>query len=151
MANTYTKIYIQIVFSVKYRNKVIPKQHKDELHKYITGITQERDHKILAINSMPDHIHIFIGYNPAQALPDLINNIKTISSKFIKRKGWVNSQFAWQKGYGAFSYGASQIQGVIDYIADQENHHKKHSFYEEYIRFLKIFNIDYNPNYLFDL
>jgi len=138
-----------LVFAVKGRNSLIPANHKDELQKYITGIIQNREHKLLAINNMPDHIHIFIGLSPKMAISDLVNEIKTASSKFMKRKRW-RGQFEWQEGYGAFSYSHSQIDNVIKYINNQEEHHKKRTFREEYIDLLKKFEVEYDEKYLFE-
>jgi len=150
MANTYTQIYLQLVFSPLGHKNIIPVKHKEEFHKYTTGIIQNRKHKLLAINSMSDHIHIFIGYNPSQALPDLLRDIKAISSKFINEKKWLPCKFNWQEGYGSFSYSHSQIDGVIKYINTQEEHHKKISFKEEYLDLLQKFGVDYDPKYLFE-
>jgi REP element-mobilizing transposase RayT len=132
------------------RENVIPIKHKEELHKYITGIIQNRKHKLLAINSMPDHIHIFIGYNHSQSVPDLLRDIKSNSSKFINEKKWMPGKFQWQEGYGAFSYGHSQKDDVIKYINSQEEHHKKASFKDEYLKLLQKFDVEYDPKYLFD-
>ncbi len=149
MPNTYTQLYIQIVFAVQGRQNLIPKQHKEELHKYITGIVQKRNHKLIAINSMPDHAHIFVGLNPAQSISDLVRDIKTNSSSFITEKKFVHQKFNWQEGYGAFTYSHSQIDAVVKYILNQEEHHKKETFREEYIHFLKKFNVEYDEKYLF--
>jgi putative transposase len=150
MANTYTQIYLQLVYSPLGRENVIPIKHKEELHKYTTGIIQNRKHKLLAVNCMSDHIHIFIGYNPVQSLPDLLRDIKANTSKFINDNKWVPGKFQWQKGYGGFSYSHSQIDNVIKYINSQEEHHKKITFRDEYLSILEQFNINYNPEYLFD-
>ena len=150
MANTYTQIYLQLVFSPLGRENVIPKRHKEELHKYTTGIIQNRNHKLLAINYMPDHSHLFVGYNPIQSLPDLLRDIKACTSKFINENKWMPGIFQWQKGYGAFSYSRSQIDNVINYINQQEEHHRKSSFKEEYLKMLQKFDIDYDVRYLFD-
>ncbi|MFO7445087.1 MAG: IS200/IS605 family transposase [Ignavibacteriaceae bacterium] len=150
MANTYTQIYLQLVFSPQGHDNIIPRKHKEELHKYITGIIQKRNHKLLAINCMPDHAHIFTGYNPAQALPDLLRDIKAISSKFINDSHWMPGSFRWQDGYGAFSYSRSQIDAVIKYINKQEEHHKKTTFREEYLKMLQKFEIEYEDKYLFE-
>jgi putative transposase len=150
MANTYTRIYLQLVFSPKGHENIIPVKHKEELHKYTTGIIQNRKHKLLAINSMPDHVHIFIGYQPSQPLPDLLRDIKANTSKFINEKKWMPGKFQWQEGYGAFSYGHSQINDVMQYINTQEEHHKKVSFKEEYLKLLQKFDIEYDTEYLFD-
>jgi putative transposase len=150
MPNTYTQLYIQIVFAVQGRQNLIPKQHKDELHKYITGIVQKRNHKMLAINSMPDHAHVFVGLKPTQSISDLVRDIKTNSSSFITEKELVRGKFNWQEGYGAFSYSRSHIEAVVKYILNQEEHHSKKSFREEYTDFLKNFKVEYDEKYLFD-
>lgn len=149
MPNTYTQLYIHIVFTVKNRESIIPKKNKEELQKYITGIIQNRNHKLLAINTMPDHMHILIGYKPSQSLPDLIRDIKANSSKFINEKRWIIGRFNWQEGYGAFSYSRSGVDNVINYINNQEEHHKKSSFKDEYLQLLKKFEVDYDEQYLF--
>ncbi len=150
MPNTYSQIYIQIVFAIKGRQRLILKQYKEDLHKYITGIVQNRHHKMLAVNCMPDHTHILIGLNPSQSISDLTRDIKSISSKFINENNWIAGKFNWQEGYGAFSYSRSQIDSVIKYILKQEDHHKKTTFKEEYFEFLKKFEIEYDENYLFE-
>ncbi len=150
MANTYSQIYIQIVFAVRGRQNLIPKKHKEELHKYITGIISKRGQKLLAINCMPDHTHIFVGMKPNICISDLTRDIKSVSSKFIKNKRWLGNEFQWQEGFGAFSYAHSQLTNVITYINNQEEHHRKRSFKEEYIDFLIKFKVDYNEKYLFD-
>ena len=144
MANTYTQLHIQLVFAVKYRAALIQKIWKDELHQYITGIFQENDHKMLQINSMPDHIHILIGLRPTQSISSLIQNVKTESSKWIKAKKFCTAPFTWQDGYGAFSHSKSHVNRVIRYIQNQEAHHKKETFLDEYRRMLKAFEIEYN-------
>lgn len=150
MANTYTQIYLHLVFSPKGRENVIPVKHKEELQKYTTGIIQNRRHKLLAINYMPDHVHIFIGYQPSQALPELLRDIKANTSKFINEKKWLPGKFQWQEGYGAFSYGHSQINDVIHYVNTQEEHHKRVLFNEEYLRLLEKFDVEYDPKYMFE-
>jgi REP-associated tyrosine transposase len=150
MANAYTQIYLQLVFSPMGHENVIPRKHKEELQKYTTGIIQTRKHKLLAINFMPDHIHILIGYNPSQPLPDLVRDIKAISSKFINEKKWMPGRFQWQEGYGSFSYSRSQVDEVVKYINGQEEHHKRASFKEEYLKLLEKFEVDYDPRYLFE-
>ena len=149
MANTYTQIHIQFVFSVKYRDGVIGSSWKEELYKYISGIIKANNHKLLAINGMPDHIHILIGMRPIQSISDLMQDIKGSSSKWINEKKFLKSKFEWQEGYGAFSYSKSQVNNVIDYIKNQEIHHKTKSFKEEYVEFLKIFEIDFDEKYIF--
>ncbi len=148
MANTYTQLYIQFVFAVQNRVSLIQPVWKDELFKYITGIVQNNSHKLIAINGMPNHIHVFIGYKPHQLIPDLLQDIKGSSSKWINKKGVVKGKFNWQEGYGAFSYSHSHIDRVVNYILNQEQHHKKKSFKEEYQELLDKFEIDYDGRYL---
>ncbi len=148
MANTYTQIYIQFVFAVENRISLIKSAWKNELYKYITGIVQNNKHKLIAINGMPNHIHIFIGYKPHQLIPDLLQDIKRDSSKWINKKGFIRGHFNWQRGYGAFSYSHSQIDQVAKYIMNQEQHHKKITFREEYLALLKKFNIHYDERYI---
>lgn len=150
MANTYTQLHIQLVFAVKGRESLIQQNWKEELYKYITGIVQNHKHKMLQINGMPDHIHIFLGYHPNQKIPDLVETIKTDSDHFIKRKKFCQYSFGWQEGYGAFSYARSQVDAVVKYIANQEKHHRRKTFREEYLEMLQKFEIEYNEAYLFD-
>lgn len=150
MANTYTQIYLHVVFAVKGRDNLISKNWKDELYKYITGIVTNEGQKLIAINGMPDHIHILIGLKPDKSLSDLVRDIKANSSRFINDKKWINGKFEWQAGFGAFSYSHSQLTNVINYIQNQEEHHKKKTFKEEYIEFLTAFNVDYKNEYIFE-
>ncbi len=149
MANTYTQIHIQFVFAVKYRDGLIQSSFKAELYQYISGILKPHNHKLLAINGMPDHIHIFIGMRPTQSISDLMQDIKGNSSKWINEKKFLKVKFEWQEGFGAFSYSKSHVNKVIDYIKNQEVHHKKETFRDEYLKFLKAFEIDYDERYIF--
>jgi putative transposase len=149
MANTYTQIHLQFVFAVKFRNALIDASFKDELYKYITGIIATNNHKLLTINGMPDHIHIFIGMRPTQSVSDLLRDIKANSSKWINEKKFLKVKFEWQEGFGAFSYSKSHVQNVINYIQNQEEHHKKQTFREEYLEFLRLFEIEYDEKYIF--
>ncbi|WP_018630142.1 IS200/IS605 family transposase [Niabella aurantiaca] len=149
MANTYTQIHIQLVFAVKYRQSLIEHSWKDELYKYITAIVQNKTHKLLIINGMPDHLHILIGMRPTQSLSDLLQHIKGDSSKWINERRFIKGKFEWQEGYGAFSYSKSQVPGVITYIKNQEQHHSKKNFREEYLDLLKQFEIEYDEQYIF--
>jgi putative transposase len=149
MANTFTQIHIHIVFAVKYRNGLIQNAWKEGLYKYISGIIEKNSHKLLAINGMPDHVHICIGMRPTQSLAALIQDIKGDSSKWINQNKLVRGRFEWQSGYGAFSYSKSQVDRVIDYIRNQELHHQKKSFIEEYKDLLNKFHIHYDARYLF--
>ncbi|WP_312763467.1 IS200/IS605 family transposase [Epilithonimonas sp.] len=147
---TYTQIHIQLIFAVKFRDALIQNHWEDELYKYITGIIQHHNHKLLSIKGMSDHLHILIGLRPNQALSELVNQIKSNSSKWINEKRFCNVRFEWQKGYGAFSYGKSQVTDVINYINNQEVHHQKKSFKQEYLDFLNKFEIEYNQEYVFN-
>lgn len=149
MPNTYTQLHLQFVFAVKYRAALIGQEWKDELEKYITGIFQNNKHKMLQINAMPDHIHIFIGMRPDQSVSSLIQNVKTESSIFIKEKKFVSSLFAWQEGFGAFSYSKSHVPNVVQYVKNQQQHHKKETFLEEYRRLLTAFEIVWDDRYIF--
>jgi Transposase and inactivated derivatives len=150
MANTYSQIYIHIVFAVMGRQNLINSRHKEELHKYITGIIKNDGQKPLEINVMPDHTHIFIGLEPDICISDLVRDIKSNSSGFINKNGWVAGKFNWQKGFGAFTYSHSQIDSVIKYINNQEQHHTKKTFKEEYLEMLNKFSICYDEKYLFE-
>ena len=150
MPNTYSQIYIQIVFAVQGRQNLIAKQNREELHKYISGIVQNRDQKMLSIFAMPDHTHLFVGLKPNIAVSDLVRDIKAGSSKFINESNWINGKFKWQEGFGAFSYSNSHIDNVVKYILNQEEHHKKQTFKEEYLDLLKKFDIEYDERYLFE-
>ena len=149
MANSYTQIHLQVIFAVKKRTGLIQKEWKDELYKYITGIVQAQEHKLLAINGMPDHLHIFFGMRPIQSLSDLMQNIKQDSSKWVNQKKFIKEKFEWQEGYGAFSYSKSQVSRVISYIQNQESHHRKITFLDEYKKFLENFGVDYDERYIF--
>ena len=149
MADTYSQIYIQSIFSVQGRRSLISNKNKDELYKYITGIVTNKGQKLIRINGTSDHVHILIGLRPSMALSDLVRDIKSNSSTFINRKKWIRGKFNWQEGFGAFSYGHSQLDRVIKYIDNQELHHRKTTFKEEYLKLLKRFNIEFNSEYLF--
>ncbi|MBU2445232.1 MAG: IS200/IS605 family transposase [Bacteroidetes bacterium] len=159
MAGTFSQVYIQVVFAVKGRENLISKKWKDDLNKYIAGIIKGKEQKSIIVNGMPDHIHAFIGLRPSMAISDLVRDIKNNSTNFINEKKLVNGKFSWQEGYGAFSYGHSQIGTVYNYISNQEKHHKKKTFRpanstqfyggEEYLDFLKKFEIKYDERYLF--
>jgi putative transposase len=149
MANTYTQIHIHFVFAVKFRDGIIQSKWKEDLYKYMSGIIQNNNHKLLAINGMSDHIHILIGLRPAQSISDLMKEVKQSSSKWINQNKLTNGHFEWQEGYSAFSYSKSQINQVVSYIQNQELHHKKKTFKEEYLDFLKKFEIDYDEKFIF--
>ncbi len=150
MAGTFTQIYIQTIFAVKYRQSLILSKWEEELYKYITGIVQNNNQKMLAINGMPDHIHFLIGMKPSCCLSDLVREIKKSSNDFINTKNFTEAKFQWQGGFGAFSYSHSSLDNVIKYILNQKNHHKKDSFKNEYLGLLNEFEIEHKPEYLFD-
>lgn len=150
MPGTFSQIYIQAVFAVKGRENLLMPQWKDELFKYIAGIIKGKNQKPIIVNGSTDHIHAFIGLKPSMAISDLVRDIKNNSTNFINEKKWVKGEFSWQEGYGAFSYSQSQIESVYNYILHQEEHHKTKTFREEYIEFLKKFEIEYDEKYLFN-
>lgn len=150
MPGTFSKLYIQVVFAVKGRENLIANSWKDELHKYVAGIIKGKDQKSIIVNGMPDHIHAFIGLRPAMKISDLVRDVKNNSSNFINDNKFVKGKFSWQDGYGAFSYSHSHIDKVYQYVLNQEDHHKKRTFREEYIGLLKKFQIEYEEKYLFD-
>jgi len=149
MANTYTQIHIQAIFAVKDRTSLIRSEWENELYKYITGIIQNHEHKLLQINGMPDHLHVFFGMRPKQSVSELLKIIKRESSRWINEKGFLKSKFSWQEGYGAFSYGKSQVSDVIEYVRNQKEHHRKKTFIQEYTEFLDAFEVDFNEQYIF--
>ena len=149
MANTYTQIYIHVVFAVEGRQNLIAPERNDELQKYITGIVTSQKHKLIAINNMPDHLHMLIGLRPDAALSDLVRDVKAGSSKFINDKHWVMGRFSWQEGFGAFSHSRSQLDTVIHYIQNQQMHHAKQSFRDEYRELLEKFGVEYDQKYIF--
>ena len=150
MPGTYSQIYIQVVFAVKGRENLIGKAWKEDFHKYIAGIIKGKEQKSIIVSGMPDHIHAFIGLKPSMSISDLVREIKNNSSKWINDNRLIKGKFQWQEGYGAFSYSHSQIENVYNYILNQEEHHKIKTFREEYVEFLKKFEIDHHEKYLFE-
>jgi len=148
MANTYTQIYIHVVFAVSNRDALISPEWKERIHKYITGIIRNKGHKLIAINSMSDHIHIFIGIKPDYALSDLIRDVKRDSTNFINNEIGLRFKFSWQEGYGVFSYSHSQIDSVVKYIINQDTHHHGKTFREEYEKMLRDFAVEYDSRYV---
>src|ERR1700722_4589941 len=141
MAGTFSQVYIQIVFAVKGRENLISKNWHEELNKYIAGIIRAKEQKPIIVNGMPDHIHAFVGLRPSMAISDLVRDIKNNSSNFINDKKFVKGRFSWQEGYGTFSYSHKDIEAIYNYILNQEEHHKKKTFKEEYLEFLKEFEV----------
>jgi len=150
MANTYTQIYLQIVFVVKGRQNLISENNREELQKFISGIVQNRGQKLIAIYCMPDHTHLLVGFKPSISISDLVRDIKAGSSKFINEQNWIQGKFNWQEGFGAFSYGHWDLDKVAKYVLNQKEHHTKKRFKEEYLELLKEFDISYDQKYLFD-
>ncbi len=150
MANTYTQLYAQLVFAVKGRQSLIEKQHRERIHQFITGIVQKRGQKMLAVFCMPDHVHIFIGFKPSVSLSDLVRDIKANTTIFIKENRLSPFKFAWQEGFGAFTYAHSQLDSVCKYILNQEKHHQTRGFKQEYFDFLAKFDVPHEERYLFE-
>ncbi len=149
MANTYSQIHLQIVFAVQNRVSLIQPSWKEELYKYITGIVQNHNHKMLIINGMPDHVHLLVGMRPVQSISDMMEHVKSDSTRWINTKKLTHQKFKWQEGYGAFSYSKSHLPAVMNYIKNQEVHHKKKTFIEEYKEFLEKFEVAYEDRYIF--
>ena len=150
MADTYTQLYIRIIVAVKGRESLIPKQHKEALHQYITRTITRQKQTVIQINSMPDHLDILVGISPDVAISDLVRAIKAKSSKWINKKRWIVGRFEWQSGFGAFSYAHSQLETVVDYIKEPEAHYSYQTFREEHLAFLNRFDVPYDPEYAFD-
>ncbi|MBK9151627.1 MAG: IS200/IS605 family transposase [Saprospiraceae bacterium] len=150
MPNTYTQLYVHVVFAVRNRANFISKSWKENLYKYITGIVSNKNQKLLAINGMPDHLHLLIGLKPDCNLSDLVRDIKANSSKWINENKYIVGKFEWQNGFGAFTVGQSQVDRVIKYILNQEQHHKIKSFKDEYIEFLNAYKIEFKTEFLFE-
>lgn len=150
MPGTFSQIYIQIVFAVQGRQNFIKPSFEEELYKYISGIINGREQKSLAVNGMPDHVHILVGLRPSMRISDLVRDIKNNSTNFINERDWLKDHFSWQEGYGAFSYSQSQFGNVIEYIKNQKQHHQKRTFRQEYLAFLKKFNVSFEEKYLFE-
>jgi len=148
MPNTYTQLYVHYIFAVQNRISLISNKWKEDLYKYINGIIIQQGHKPFAINGIPDHVHILVSMNPKQAPSDLMFHVKRSSSLWINDNKLVAGKFSWQEGFGGFSYGKSQIPSVVKYIANQEKHHKKQSFYEEYLDFLKFYEVEFDERYV---
>ena len=149
MANTFSQIYVQTVFAVENRQSLITANFREELYKYIAGIVRNQGQKLIAINGMPDHLHILIGLRPAMPLADLVREIKSDSAAFVNKRKLVHGRFNWQEGYGAFSYGHSQLNTVVHYVQNQEKHHQQHTFRNEYMTLLRKFDIAFDERYVF--
>lgn len=150
MPGTYHQIHLQIIFAVKGRANLLHKEWRQEVFKYMSGIIKAKGQKPIIVNGVSDHVHVFVGLKPVSNVSDLVRDIKNNSSNFINDQKWLKNKFNWQDGYGVFSYGHSQIDRVYNYILNQEKHHRKKTFREEYIDFLKKFEIEYDEKYLFE-
>jgi REP element-mobilizing transposase RayT len=150
MAGTYSQIYIQVVFAVKGRGNFLLNPWRDEVFKYISGIIKGKGQKPIIVNGVKNHVHLFIGLKPSMAVSYLIRDVKNNSANFINDSKFLKGKFSWQEGFGSFSYSHSQIEQVYNYISHQEEHHKQKTFREEYLDFLRKFEIDYDDRYLFD-
>jgi REP element-mobilizing transposase RayT len=150
MADVFHQIYVQIVFAVKNRQALIQPDWENDLYKYITGVVQNKGHKMLAIGGMPDHIHLFIGQKPAEALSDLVRETKKSSNAFIQEQHFTQYSFDWQAGYGAFSYSKSQIDQVAKYVLNQKEHHQKQDFETEFLKMLSAFEIEIGKKKMFE-
>lgn len=147
---TFSQVYLHFIFAVKFRDGLLLKTCQDEVYRYIAGIVQNNGHKLISVGGMPDHIHILVGMKPNQSVADLVNKIKSNSSKFINEKRFLPVRFEWQRGYGVFSYSRSQLNQVVHYIQNQEAHHKKKSFRAEYVEFLEKFQVEFDERFLFN-
>lgn len=149
MANTYTQLYIQFVFAVKYRQSLILPEWEDELYKYITGIVQNHKHKMIAINGMPDHIHIFVGFHTTQSIAELMKVVKGDSAEWVNGRQFAKGHFRWQEGYGAFTYSRSHIDRVYRYVMNQKHHHARRAFLKEYMQMLEEHGVEYDTRFIF--
>jgi len=150
MANTFSQLFVQVVFAVKHRQNIIRENHRDEIEKFICGISNQLGAKPYAIYCNPDHLHLFVSMKPSLSVSNLVKEVKRVSTTFIKEKRLCHPSFSWQIGYSCFSYSLSQVPSVCKYIENQHEHHRKKTFEEEYVNFLKHFKIEYNEKYLFD-
>ena len=150
MANSYTQIYIQVVFAVKGRKNLLKKEWRYDVFKYISGIIENKKHKSIIVNGYTNHVHCFIGLKPHMAISDLVRDIKNNSSNYINKHQWLDEKFEWQPGYGCFSYSPDAVKNVYQYILNQEEHHSKKDFLKEYTQLLDEYEIDWHPDYIFD-
>jgi putative transposase len=150
MASTLSQIYLQIVFGIRGQGNLIPVRHKDHLHRFIHEVIEHRRSKLLIANAMPDHIHLLVSCKPSIMISDLVRDVKSLSSSMMKDEGYVLPSFKWQTGFGVFSYGLSQVDDVYQYVANQEEHHRKRTFSEEYLLMLQKHEVEYELPYVFD-
>ncbi len=151
MANAYTQLYVQCIFAPKFRAAMMHHEWDERLRTYISTIAKTNGHKMIAINNMPDHLHLFVGLNPNQSISEMMRTIKGDSSEWINKEKLTSRKFQWQEGYGAFSYSRSQIDSVAKYIFNQQEHHKKVTFLDEYKTILENLGVAYEDRYIFKL
>ncbi|MFI5140194.1 MAG: IS200/IS605 family transposase [Sphingobacteriales bacterium] len=149
MANTYHQIYLQTIFAVKYRKAVIEKEWKNQLFAVIGNLINEANCNTIIVNGVEDHVHCFIGLKPVVSVSELMKTVKAKSSKYINDHSLTPERFEWQEGYGVFSYGQSQVDDVYKYVQNQELHHQKQTFRDEYLNFLKKFKVEFDEQYIF--
>jgi putative transposase len=150
MPGTYSQLYIQVVFAVKARQQLLQKPWREEVFKYMAGIIQNKGQRSIIVNGVSDHVHLFFGLRPAMSLSELVRDVKNNSTNFINERKFTSVKFAWQEGFGSFSYHHSQVDRIYKYIANQEAHHGNIGFREEYLEFLKEFEVDYDEKYVFE-
>jgi putative transposase len=150
MANTYHQVYIQAVFAVKYREAIIAKDWRPQLLGVIGTLINEASCKTIIVNGVEDHVHCFLGLKPIVSISELMKTVKGTSSKYINDHHLTRHRFEWQEGYGAFSYSRSHIDRVYKYIQNQEQHHRKQTFKDEYRHFLDVFKVSYDERYIFE-
>jgi len=150
MSDTYSQIYIHVVFAVKGRENLLQKSWRKDVFEYMSGIIRGKKQKPIIVFGVEDHVHLFIGLRPTMSVSDLVRDVKNSTSKYINNRKLVLGRFSWQEGYGAFSYSHSQLDNVYQYILNQEEHHHKKSFKEEYMGLLQKFEIEHDERYLFE-
>src|SRR5690606_22966697 len=147
---TFTQIYLQFVIAVKFREAILKQEYQKEVFSFMSGLINSMGHKSYAINGMPDHVHIFMSFKPKHSPSETIKEIKRASTNFINEKKWFPEKFQWQNGYGCFSYSKSHIDNVVKYILNQQNHHRKVKFKDEYLEFLRKFEVEFDEQFLFE-
>lgn len=150
MAGTFSQIYIQIVFAVNGRSNLLQEPWREEVFKYMSGIIKRKNQKPIIVNGVSNHVHLFVGLKPSMSVSDMVRDVKNNSTNFINDRKWISRKFSWQEGFGSFSYSHSQIDQVYQYILNQKEHHRKKTFKEEYLDFLRKFEIEYDEKYLFE-
>ena len=150
MANTYTQLYIHYIFAVQYRENFIGPARKEDVNRYVTGLVKNLKNKLLAVDCQPDHLHMFVGQRPTLSVSDFAREVKSNSSRWINEQRWTGRRFHWQEGFAAFTHSRSQLDAVVKYILSQDEHHKSKTFRDEYLGFLKSYEVEYNDQYVFE-